>query len=68
MNNKNKQNEPLFEVSGTNRKMINYKVYKMTSNEKLLYFILAFIVGAAVAYLFYGGIGKDEYGNPTITT
>lgn len=66
--NKTKQNEPLYEVSGTNRKMINYKVYQMTSNERLLYFMLAFIVGAAVAYLFYGGIGKDNYGRPTVLT
>lgn len=62
------QNEPTYEVSGTNRQMINYKVYKMSTNEKLLYFILAFVIGAAVAYLFYGGIGKDSYGNPTILT
>ena len=65
---KNTQNEPLYEVSGTNRQMINYKVYKMSANEKSLYFILAFVVGAAVAYLFYGGIGKDDYGNPTMIT
>ena len=65
---KNTQNEPLYEVSGTNRQMINYKVYKMSVNEKSLYFILAFVVGAAVAYLFYGGIGKDDYGNPTLLT
>ena len=65
---KNTQNEPVYEVSGTNRKMINYKVYKMSANEKLLYFIMAFIIGAAVAYLFYGGIGKDDYGNPTMLT
>lgn len=66
--NKKKQDEPLYEVSGTNKKMINYKVYQMSFNEKLLYFALAFVVGAAVAYLFYGGIGKDDYGNPTILT
>ena len=65
---KNVPNEPLYEVSGTNRKMINYKVYQMTANEKTLYFILAFVIGAAVAYLFYGGIGKDEYQNPTVIT
>lgn len=65
---KNAQNEPLYEVSGTNRQMINYKVYKMSANEKSLYFILAFVIGAAVAYLFYGGIGKDDYGNATIVT
>lgn len=65
---KTEQNEILYEVSGTNRQMINYRVYKMTSNEKLLYFLLAFVVGALVAYLFYGGIGKDDYGNPTFIT
>lgn len=65
---KNTQNEPLYEVSGTNRQMINYKVYKMSANEKALYFILAFVIGAAVAYLFYGGIGKDDYGKATIVT
>lgn len=63
-----KNNEPLYEISGTNRQMINYKVYQMTANEKLLYSILAFVVGAVVAYLFYGGIGKDDYGNPTVLT
>ena len=62
------QTEPLYEVSGTNRKMINYRVYQMNVNEKALYFILAFVIGAAVAYLFYGGIGKDAYGNPTVIT
>lgn len=66
--NKKIQDEPLYEVSGTNRKMINYKVYQMSSNEKLLYFVLAFVIGAVVAYLFYGGIGKDDYGNPTVLT
>ena len=63
-----KESEPLFEVSGTNRKMLNYKVYCLTANEKALYFMIAFIVGAAVAYLFYGGIGKDEYGRATTVT
>lgn len=67
--NKNKkENEPLYEVSSTNRQMINYKAYRMSSNEKLLYFVLSFVIGAAVAYLFYGGIGKDDYGKPTVIT
>jgi tight adherence protein B len=26
------------------------------------------VIGAGVAYLFYGGIGKDDYGNPTMIT
>lgn len=65
---KKKIDEPLYEVSGTNQRMINYKVYRMSKDEKALYFILAFVVGAAVAYLFYGGIGKDAYNNPTVLT
>ena len=69
MSKKNKApNEPLYEVSGTNRQMINYRVYRMSANERLLNFLLAFVVGAAVAYLFYGGIGKDEFGNATMVT
>lgn len=65
---KKKIDEPLYEVSGTNQQMLNYKTYKMSGNEKALYFLLAFVVGAAVAYLFYGGIGKDDYNNPTMLT
>ena len=34
------QEAPLYEVSGTNRKMINYKVYQMSANEKTLYFMV----------------------------
>ena len=69
MSKKNKApSEPMYEVSGTNRRMINYKVYKLSPSEKALYFMIAFVIGAAVAYLFYGGIGKDEYGNATTVT
>ncbi|MBO5447949.1 MAG: type II secretion system F family protein [Ruminococcus sp.] len=47
---------------------LNYKVYYMKPLEKIIYFIIAFAVGAAVGYLFYGGIGKDEFGQPTKLT
>ena len=40
----------------------------MKKVEKVLYFLLAFAVGAAVGYLFYGGIGKNEFGQPTTLT
>ncbi len=66
--NKALKEEQIYEVSATNRQMINYGVYKMTPNEKALYFIIAFVIGAVVAYLFYGGIGKDIYGDPTPLT
>lgn len=66
---KNKtEQEPQYYVSATNIPTYNYKVYYMKPSEKVLYFILAFIVGAAVGYLFYGGIGKDEFGRPTNDT
>lgn len=65
---KNEKSEPQYYMSATNLKTLNYKVYYMKPVEKLAYFLLAFAVGAAVGYLFYGGIGKDEFGNPTTVT
>ena len=38
----------------------------MKFSEKVLYFLLAFVAGAAVGLLFYGGIGKDEFGHVKI--
>lgn len=63
-----KEIEPQYYMSATNIPTYNYNVYHMSKKEKILYFILAFIVGAAVGYLFYGGIGKDEFGRPTTIT
>ncbi|MBR5233178.1 MAG: type II secretion system F family protein [Clostridia bacterium] len=48
--------------------VLNYKVYYMSKKEKLLYSLLAFAIGAAVGFLFYGGIGKDDLGQPTTIT
>lgn len=60
--------EPQYYRSATNLPAYNYKVYHMKPLEKTLYFLAAFVVGAAVGYLFYGGIGVDEFGNPTTLT
>ncbi|MDD4492769.1 MAG: hypothetical protein PHV32_00215 [Eubacteriales bacterium] len=60
--------EPQYYMSATNIQTLNYKVYYMKPIEKLLYFLIAFVVGAAVGYLFYGGIGKDEFNQPTTLT
>lgn len=60
--------EPQWYTSATNMPTYNYKVYYMKPIEKILYFLLAFVVGAAVGYLFYGGLAKDEFGNATTTT
>ncbi len=61
-------NEPQYYTSATNMPTYNYRVYNMKFTEKAMYFIIAFLVGAAVGYLFYGGIGKDEFDQPTKLT
>lgn len=68
MKKKEKVQEPEFYTSATNMQTINYRVYYMKPVEKTLYFLVAFVAGALVGYLFYGGIGKDEFGQPTVLT
>ena len=63
-----KNEEPEFYKSATNQPLLNYKVYRMKKKETLLWFAVAFAIGAAVAYLFYGGIGRDSYGQATMVT
>jgi len=63
-----KVKEPQYYYSATNMRTVNYRVYYMNAAEKILYFLLGFIVGAAVGYLFYGGLAKDAYGEPTTAT
>lgn len=60
--------EPQYYTSATNMQTLNYKVYYMSKKEKLLYFLLAFVVGAVVGYMFYGGLAKDSYGQATVMT
>lgn len=60
--------EPEYYTSATNMPTLNYKVYYMKPIEKILTFLVAFIAGALVGYLFYGGIGKDEFGQATTLT
>lgn len=60
--------EPQYYHSATNIPTYNYKVYHMPILEKIITFLVAFVLGAAVGYLFYGGIGKDEFGNATSLT
>lgn len=66
--NKEATSEPEYLYSATNQVVLNYKVYNLKKSEKLLWGALAFVIGGLVAYLFYGGIGKDAYGDPTIAT
>ncbi len=60
--------QPQYYRSATNIQTLNYNVYFMSAVEKILYGALAFVAGAAVGYLFYGGIGVDEFGEPTALT
>lgn len=60
--------EPEFVKSLTNQEAYNYGVYYLKKNEKIICSVIAFIVGALAAYIFYGGIGKDEFGEATLTT
>ena len=60
--------EPEYYSSATNMPTLNYNVYYMKPLEKVLAFLIAFAAGAFVGYLFYGGIGKDEYGQATVLT
>ncbi|MDR0446821.1 MAG: hypothetical protein LBH17_07350 [Oscillospiraceae bacterium] len=62
------EREPEYYRSAANVRALNYRVYYMKPIEKAAYFLLGFAVGAAVGYLFYGGIGKDEFGNATAVT
>ena len=65
---KTKEKEPAYYTTDTNMQALNYKVYYFNMAERAGYFLLAFVVGAAVAYLFYGGIGKNQFGEATRLT
>jgi len=65
---KHKEEQPQYYRSATGEITLNYCVYYMSLAEKIVYFLLAAIIGAYVGYLFYGGIGKNEFGEPTTLT
>lgn len=62
------EQEPQYYRSVIGDRTLNYKVYYMTTLEKIGYFLLAFVIGAAVGYLFYGGLAKNQYGEATAMT
>lgn len=65
---KQREKEPQYYQSLMNTPVLNYRVYEMSSMEKLLYMLMAFVVGAVVGFLFYGGLAKDEFGQSTTLT
>lgn len=64
---KNKNTEPQHVMSLINNKVLNYKVYKMSLSETLLYSALAMIAGGVVGLIFYGDLFKSN-GESTIAT
>lgn len=50
-----------------NEKVLDYAYYEMTAGEKLLYALLAFLVGGIVSQFFYGGLFQQD-GTPTFLT
>lgn len=64
----NQPREPQYYKTATNLMALNYRVYIMSMKEKVGYSLLAFAVGAAVGYIFYGGLATDDLGQPTILT
>lgn len=65
---KKKRKEVKYYQSVTGMRMLNYRIYVMSLPEKLLYVLLACGAGAFVGYLFYGGVGTDEFGRATKVT
>ena len=55
-----KDTEEAYIISPIGTKMLNYKVYKMKTTEKIICFLGLFIVSGLVGLLFYGGQFKEE--------
>ena len=60
--------EPKYLISKINTQVLNYRVYVMSPTERLLYFIILFVLGGAVGLIFYGGLFKNDDGQATLLT
>lgn len=65
---KQKEVKPEYVRALDNSAAYNYDVYNIKAGEKVVLFIVALAIGSALGYLFYGGLAKDEFGEPTTTT
>lgn len=63
-----KDKETQYIMSSLNTQMLNYKIYVMNLNEKIITFACAFILGATVGLTFYGGLFRDADGITTNAT
>jgi tight adherence protein B len=64
---KQKNREPQYYNSALNNQVLNYRVYRMSGPEGLLYRTLTMVAGGAVGLIFYGGLFKAD-GVSTIAT
>lgn len=62
-----KHREPQWVQNPAQERVLNYRVYRMTPGETLLYTALAFILGGAAGLVFYGGLFSRD-GKPTALT
>lgn len=63
-----KVQEPQYIMSALNTPMLNYKIYVMNRQEKMVTFLLSFVVGGIVGLTFYGGQFRDVDGIATTAT
>lgn len=68
MSDTKKIREPEYIKSGLNTPMLNYKVYYMSTQEKITTFLMSFFIGGFVGWVFYGNQFLDEYGEATQAT
>lgn len=60
--------EPQFIMSALNTPMLNYKTYVMSGQEKMMTFLMSFVIGGIVGLTFYGGQFRDADGIATTAT
>lgn len=62
-----KNKEPKYIHSPLNNPMINYRVYYMSSSQKIVYSLIIFVLGGIAGNIFYGGLFRVD-GENTIAT
>lgn len=67
INKKKKENEPQYILSPLNNPMINYRVYKMSATQNILFSLLAFVAGGLIGLIFYSGMFRID-GEATTAT
>lgn len=64
---KKKEKEPKYILSPLNNQMLNYRVYHMSTIEKVMFNLVVFIAGGIVGFIFYGNLFMVD-GEATIAT